>query len=156
MPERRIDSMSADAKIVFPTDFSELSLSSLPWVRRMAAVLEAEVHCIYAVEEPHVYATLDMGPVAMPSIEDLTQSAQARVNDFVHQHLAESGLSIVTQVLIGRPAEEIITYAAAIDADMIIMATHGYSGLKHALLGSTTEAVLRRSQCPVLSIPARH
>jgi nucleotide-binding universal stress UspA family protein len=57
-------------------------------------------------------------------------------------------------VLVGRPAEEIANYARDHDAAMIIMTTHGYSGVKHLLLGSTTEGVLRHANCPVLSIRA--
>ncbi len=147
--------MSDSAKIVFPTDFSDLSLIALPWVRRMAAILEAEVHCIYAVEEPNVYATLDMGPAQMPSLEDFSESARMRMTAFIDEHLKSFDRETVGEILIGRAADEIIRYAGKIDAEMIIMTTHGYSGLKHALLGSTTEVVLRRADCPVLSIPAR-
>jgi nucleotide-binding universal stress UspA family protein len=55
-------------------------------------------------------------------------------------------------VLVGRPADEIVGYARDKSAQLIIMATHGYSGVKHVLLGSTTESVLRHASCPVLSI----
>jgi nucleotide-binding universal stress UspA family protein len=55
-------------------------------------------------------------------------------------------------VLVGRPAEEIVAYATDNKAALIVMATHGYSGVKHLLLGSTTEGVLRHAACPVLSI----
>jgi len=147
--------MSDRKKIVFPTDFSELSAAALPWVRRLAAILDAEVHCIYVVEEPHVYATLDMGPVSMPSLEEISEGARQRMDAFVAEHFAELAYPVVSEILIGRPAAEIVVYAAGIEAEMIIMSTHGYSGLKHALLGSTTEIVLRRSDCPVLSIPSR-
>ena len=61
----------ANNVIVFPTDFSALSLKALPIAQRMASVMDAELHCVYAVEEPHIYATLDMGPVAIPTAEEL-------------------------------------------------------------------------------------
>ena len=54
--------------------------------------------------------------------------------------------------MVGRPADEILAYASEVDAEMIVMATHGYSGVKHLALGRTTEAVVRQATCPVLSI----
>ena len=58
----------------------------------------------------------------------------------------------VAKVLVGRPAEEIVQYATDVGAEMIVMTTHGYAGVKHVILGSTTEAVLRHAECPVLSV----
>jgi nucleotide-binding universal stress UspA family protein len=137
--------------IVFPTDFSELSLAALPWARRMAEQMQADIHVIYVVEEPHIYATLDMGPVPIPSVDELTRSADKRMAAFSAAHLKAIG-NVVTKVLVGRPADGVVSYAKAKNASLIIMTTHGYSGVKHVLLGSTTEAVLRHASCPVLSI----
>jgi nucleotide-binding universal stress UspA family protein len=137
--------------IVFPTDFSELSLGAIPWARRMADQLQADIHCVYVVEEPHIYATLDMGPVPIPSVDELTRSADKRMANFTQANLKALG-NVTTKVIIGRPAEEIVDYAKKHNAALIIMTTHGYSGVKHVLLGSTTEAVLRHATCPVLSI----
>lgn len=144
MPEKSI--------IVFPTDFSEMSLAALPWARRMGGLASAEVHCVYVVEEPHIYATLDMGPVPIPSAEELASTAQARLDGFVREHLKGFEAKPVAKVLVGRSADEIVRYAKQHNAALIIMTTHGYSGVKHMLLGSTTEAVLRHATCPVLSI----
>ena len=138
--------------VVFPTDFSELSLKALPLARRMAAVLDAELHCVYSVEEPHIYATLDMGPVTIPTAEELASSAETRLQGFVKDHVSDQ--SVKTAVLTGSPAEQIASYASSVDADMIVMTTHGHSGVRHVILGSTTEAVLRHASCPVLSVRA--
>ena len=143
--------MAGKNVIVFPTDYSEASLAALPWARRMADQLQAEVHCVYVVEEPHIYATLDMGPVPIPSVDELSKSAEKRMGAFATSHLKALG-NVVTKVLVGRPAEEVVSYAKERGASLIIMTTHGYSGVKHVLLGSTTEAVLRHASCPVLSI----
>lgn len=138
--------------IVFPTDFSPRSKSAISWVHQMADQLNAEVHCLYVVEEPQIYATLDMGPVPIPSIEELTTSARTRLDAFVRTSITSLGMTAKSAVLVGRPSDEIISYAGSHDAKMVIMTTHGYSGVKHLLLGSTTEAVLRHAACPVLSI----
>jgi universal stress protein A len=138
--------------IVFPTDFSPRSKSAISWVQQMAEQLKAEVHCVYVVEEPQIYATLDMGPVPIPSIEELTNSARTRLDAYLRDNISALGMSATGKVLVGRPADEIVSYAGSQNAKMVIMTTHGYSGVKHLLLGSTTEAVLRHAACPVLSI----
>lgn len=144
--------MAANNVLVFPTDFSERSLAALPWVRKMAEAMQADVRCIYVVEEPQIYSTLDMGPVAVPSVTELVKTAEGHLDSFIKTNLKAFGSAPKASVLVGRPAEEIVSYARDNGAAMIIMTTHGYSGVKHLLLGSTTEGVLRHASCPVLSI----
>ena len=81
--------MAAGNTIVVPTDFSESSLAALPWARRMAEQLQAEIHVVYVVEEPHIYATLDMGPVPIPSMDELARSADKRMAQFSAAHLKD-------------------------------------------------------------------
>jgi len=144
--------MADKSLLIFPTDFSEQSLKALPWVKKMADMLQADTRCIYVVEEPHIYTTLDMGPVAVPSITELVRSAETQLDTFIKTNLKAFGSAPKASVLVGRPAEEIVAYASENKAALIVMATHGYSGVKHLLLGSTTEGVLRHASCPVLSI----
>ena len=144
--------MADKSLLIFPTDFSEQSLKALPWVKKMADMLQSDTRCIYVVEEPHIYTTLDMGPVAVPSITELVRSAETQLDTFIKTNLKAFGSAPKASVLVGRPAEEIVAYANDNKAALIVMATHGYSGVKHLLLGSTTEGVLRHASCPVLSI----
>lgn len=145
MPEHKI--------IVLPIDFSELSQAALPWARRMAAVTDGVIHCIYTVEPPHIYTALDMAPaIPVPTTEELADNAKTQLDQFVASHLTGLDPAPETRVLTGNPAEQIVAYAGDVNAEMIIMTTHGYSGLEHVVLGSTTESVLRHAQCPVLSI----
>jgi len=137
--------------IVFPTDFSQISASALPWVNDMAKGLGATVHCVYVVEEPQIYSTLDLGPVALPTTGELVESAEAQLREFVSSNL---DASTTGKVLVGRPSGQIVKYAEDCGAEMIVMTTHGHSGVKHMLLGSTTEDVLRHAPCPVLSVRA--
>jgi len=141
--------------IIFPTDFSDLSEASWPWVQRLAAVLDAEVHCIYVVEPPVIYGTLGMEATVLPTAEELSESARQRLDDFTKEHASQVAGGIIGKILVGRPSESIVEYSDSVDSALIVMSTHGYSGLKHVVLGSTTEAVLRHAQCPVLSVP-RH
>ena len=145
--------MSVKSVIVLPIDFSELSQAALPWARRLAAVMDAEIHCVYIVEPPHIYSALDMVPaIPLPTTEELGENAATQLKDFVGKHLAGLKPAAKTNVLTGNPADQIVAYAKETGAEMIIMTTHGYSGLEHVVLGSTTESVLRHSQCPVLSV----
>jgi nucleotide-binding universal stress UspA family protein len=142
----------ADIKtVVYPTDFSDVSLRSLPWAKRLAAVLDAELHCVHTVEEPVAYSSLELGAIPLPTVEELKEGAQKRLSRFMQEHLADSNAS--SDVLVGRPANQIVDYANEKGAAMIVMSTHGYSGIKHVVMGSTTEAVLRQAECPVLAVP---
>ena len=143
--------MSDSNSIVLPIDFSELSMAAVPWAKRMAAVTNGAVHCVYTVEPPQVYSALDMAPaIPLPTTDELTDNARKQLETFAAEHLA--GIDTVSEVLIGKPSGQIIEYAKKVNAALIVMTTHGYSGLEHVVLGSTTEAVLRKASCPVLSI----
>jgi universal stress protein A len=145
--------MASAKTIVLPIDFSALSAAALPWARRMAAVFDAEIHCIYVVEHPAFYGSLDMTtPIAIPTAEEIAEHVKGQLRTFVDEHLDGLQPPAVDKVLIGRPADTIVDYARECDAAMIVMTTHGYGGVKHVVLGSTTEAVLRHAECPVLSI----
>ena len=143
------------AAIIFPTDFSEVSVSALPWAMKMADTLNATIHCLYIVEEPQIYSTLDMGAVAIPTTGELVSGAETRMQAFVSEQLANSPHGSEAKVAVGHAATEIVNYANDIKADLVVMTTHGYSGMKHVLLGSTTEDVLRHASCPVLSVRAQ-
>ena len=137
------------ASIVFPTDFSELSVAALPWVMDMADKYGAEVHCIYVVEELQIYSSLELGSVAIPTSGELLESARTRMEKFSAEHLSGKA---TTKTVVGHAATEIVNYANEINAGLIAMCTHGYSGVKHVMLGSTTEEVVRKASCPVLSV----
>jgi nucleotide-binding universal stress UspA family protein len=76
------------------------------------------------------------------------------LEEFLKEHLADSspGAKIRHEVEIGIPHKRIVEKAAEEGADLIVMSTHGRSGLFHMLIGSVTEKVVRRASCPVLSI----
>ena len=142
----------ASNTIVFPTDFSDVSLAALPWAMDMAEQKNASIVCLYVVEEPHIYSSLDMGAVAVPTTGELVESAKIRLDSFVQEHMAKAPHGVEGKVVVGHAASEIVNSANELDAGLIIMTTHGYGGVKHVLLGSTTEDVIRRASCPVLSV----
>jgi nucleotide-binding universal stress UspA family protein len=144
----------AIGKILCPTDFSEVGLHALGYARRFAKTNNATLHCLHVVDEAYQYL-VGMGPDAVPigpPTEDLLDAAEKQMDAFVAEHLGDAKFPIKTAVTSGRPFMEIIRYAREHAIDMIVIATHGRTGLKHVLLGSVAEKVVRKAPCPVLSI----
>ena len=141
--------------IIYPTDFSAISQESIPWVKLLAVDLGAVIHCVYVVQEPNLYYPAETGVATWPDMAELEQASTQQLKTFVAEQFADTNVAVTDKVLRGRAADEIITYAEDQHATMIVMSTHGYSGLKHIVMGSTTEAVLRQADCPVLAVPAQ-
>jgi nucleotide-binding universal stress UspA family protein len=144
--------MMANNNIIFTTDFSDTSIAALPWALDMAKMLDADISCVYVVETPQIYSSLDMGAVAIPTTADLVESANARMKNFIAEHLGDTSVTAEGKIVVGHAATEIVKCAKESDAKLIVITTHGYSGVKHVLLGSTTEDVVRHATCPVLSV----
>lgn len=143
--------MASKTPVVFPTDFSETSVTALHWARKMTEQLGGELHCITVVEPPIVYTSMEV-PTAVPTVEDLIAQAQAQMDEFVRDKLTGFTNPPVAKVLEGRPVDEITGYAKETGAAMVVMSTHGRSGLRHLLIGSTAEGVVRHAECPVLTV----
>lgn len=142
------------ANILFPTDFSELSVRAVPHLRELADTFDAQAHCIYVLDEAYQYWS-GMGPESIPvgpPPEELLELARTRMDDFQRQFLADLKRPVTTHILVGRPFAEIIAFARDHQIDLIVMATHGRGPFAHALLGSTTEKVIRKANCPVLTV----
>lgn len=142
------------AKILYPTDFSELSLHALKYAREFAVVFDAQIHCVHVVDEAYQYWAA-MGPESAPigpAFEDLKSYAEQHLQQFSDEHLVGLKYAPVTKVIAGRPYVEIVQYAKEANISVIVLATHGRGGLAHALLGSTAEKVVRKAHCPVLTV----
>ena len=141
-------------RILFPSDFSDLSLQGLRYARSFAEAYESELHVLHVVDEASLY-WMAMGPNSLPvgpSTEELVEISRKEMGKFVEEHLGGAKFTVVTEVAMGRPFMEIIRYAREQEIDLIVIGTHGRSGLQHALLGSVAEKVVRKAPCPVLTI----
>jgi len=141
-------------RILYPTDFSDLGLHALKYARDFAASHHATLHCLHVVDEAYQYL-VSVGPDSVPigpPTEDLVNAAEKHMDAFVAEHLADTPFPVTSKVIAGRPFMAIIQYARDHAIDMIVIATHGRTGLKHVLLGSVAEKVVRKAPCPVLSI----
>ena len=121
-------------QIVFPTDYSDISANAGRTAAQLARHFGARLHVVHVVP-----------PVTDPGPQEALPTAVAKLG---------AGIDTVTAIMTGRPAPAIVEYAMRHDTDMIVMGTHGRTGVSRALLGSVAEAVVRRAPCLVLTVPA--
>ncbi|MBI3835001.1 MAG: universal stress protein [Planctomycetes bacterium] len=141
-------------KILYPTDFSKMGIVGLIYARELAELMNAQLHCLHVVDDAYQYWT-SLGPESLPlgpPPDELLQMARDRIARFASEHFSNLKKSAITAVAYGRPFAEIIAYANENKIDLIVMGTHGRGAIAHVLLGSTTEKVLRKACCPVLTV----
>ena len=139
-------------KILVPIDFSDYSKSSLKYATNFANKFNAGITLIYVVE-PVIYPPdFSMGQIAIPSVNaEWDLKAKEELEKLGKQEIPES-IKVSILIKTGKPFLEIIDTAADENIDLIIIATHGHSGVEHILFGSTAEKVVRKAPCPVLTL----
>jgi nucleotide-binding universal stress UspA family protein len=139
-------------RILFPTDFSEPADYAWPYALTFAQEFGAEVHLLHVVTPPprltEAYA-INFDPEQ--TVKTLTAEANASMDRQVEAAKSRA-LVFRREVRVGVDYREILDYATKHDIDLIVMATHGRTGLAHVLLGSVAEKVVRKAPCPVLTI----
>jgi nucleotide-binding universal stress UspA family protein len=135
-------------KILAPTDLSELSRVGLEYSLELARGWGAEV-TVY-----HVANAAELASYKAGSLEDLLAKRQQNLSQFLNENFAEllPLVEVHEKVEIGSPATNIIDEAEKQGSDLIVMSTHGRTGLAHVLMGSVTEQVVRNAACPVFSV----
>ena len=140
--------------MLVPIDFSAPSRKALAYAVAFARQFDAKITLLNVVEP---VATPDFAksfPLAMENDRVMANCRQELKNLIEHSGIAPK-LVGKTLVRCGRSFNEITDAARTLKTDLIIISTHGYTGLKHALLGSTTERVVRHAPCPVLVVRER-
>jgi nucleotide-binding universal stress UspA family protein len=139
-------------RILFPTDFSEHAEHAWLFALQFAQVFAAEVHVLHVVAPPprltEAYS-MNFDPEKFAAV--LTAEAQTSLDRLVEGAKVRN-LTFHQEVRIGVDFREIIDYARKHQIDLIVMATHGRTGLAHALVGSVAEKVVRKAPCPVLTV----
>ncbi|PKL81576.1 MAG: universal stress protein [Ignavibacteriae bacterium HGW-Ignavibacteriae-3] len=137
--------------ILAPIDFSDYSKNALKYAVQFARDFKAKLFLVYVVE-PMIYpADFSMGQIAIPSTDiDLHTRAEEELKNLAKS--INSDLIVETMIRTGKPFVEIIEAAKEKDIDLIILATHGHTGVEHLLFGSTAEKVVRKAPCPVLTL----
>jgi nucleotide-binding universal stress UspA family protein len=139
-------------RVLVPTDGSDAAVSAFPYAFDLAERFDATVDGLYVIDERTKSGYYDVATV----LEDVAGGLEAtaeRATDRLRDAAADRGLEVTTDVVEGLPSEAICERAADTDADAIVMATHGRTGLERVLLGSVAERVVRNSTVPVLTTP---
>ncbi len=153
-PKRRAAKAAAFGirSILVPIDFSIHSKNALKYAVPMARRFGATIHLIYVVE-PTVYpADLGFGQVVLPGVEDeLRDKGGEELQSLIRKEIGRTVKSSWA-VRTGNPHQEILREAEERGVDLIVVATHGHSGVEHMLFGSTADRVVRHAKCPVLTV----
>jgi len=139
-------------KILVPIDFSEHSRKALQYAIPFAQQFGASIDLVYVVE-PTVYpADFSFGQVGFPAIEDeLRKRGAEELDDLIRKDIGKR-VPAKRAIRTGKAFYEILLYAKEEKIDFIVIATHGHTGIEHALFGSTAEKVVRKAPCPVLIV----
>jgi nucleotide-binding universal stress UspA family protein len=138
-------------KILVPIDFSECSKKALQYAVPFARQFGASITVLY-VAEPIPFAGSEYYDVNVGQVEkQMREGGEKMLAELVKTEL---GSAVQTEIVVrlGRAWAEIVAAAESRDIDLIILSTHGHTGLKHVFLGSTAEQVVRRAPCPVLTV----
>ncbi len=137
-------------RILVPIDFSDCSKKALQYAIPFARQFGAELILLHVVQVN--YYAGDFGTVDVALLEGEMRKNGQRQLDSLATEMASRDLSFKTEVRTGRTTSEIVNLANETNTDLIILATHGHTGLKHVLLGSVAENVVRHAPCPVLIV----
>jgi universal stress protein A len=140
--------------ILVPLDFSPPSKKALDYAVTFARQFKAKLTLLHVVEPVAMRDFAASFPLAIEN-DKLMAAAKSELEGAVKVARVPRGIVEKTLVRFGRSFHEIADAARTLKMDLIIISTHGYTGLKHALLGSTTERVVRHAPCPVLVVRQR-
>lgn len=142
------------SRILVPTDFSPPSDAALEYARILAAKFGSSLQILHVIDDPT--ASSDFVPDGFaPSTEDIRTGLLEHAMDRLEHLLTlvdRSRYHAYADAVIGLPAQTIVDYAGATGTGLIVMGTHGRTGLAHLLMGSVAEQVVRSAPCPVLTV----
>ncbi len=137
--------------ILVPVDFSPYAEEALRYTNAFAKLLGARVTLVHAIEEAVIPTVYGIEPMSFPSLEPLIDKSNAALMEMAAKFLDPS-IDVSTETLIGPPAPVIADFANNKKTDMIILASHGLTGIKRFLLGSVAESLNRLASCAILTV----
>ena len=139
-------------KILVPTDFSDSARKALLYAVEFAKTYGSQVLLCHVIEPPAYPMAMVAGTLqAAPEERELRGQIQKELDAAVSR-VAGNDVAIEPRLLEGTPYVEITTMAEDEEVDLIVLPTHGRTGLAHMFLGSTAERVVRKAPCPVLVV----
>lgn len=136
-------------RIVVATDFSRASDLAVQYARTLALRFGASLHLVHVVEEPFPISP-ELYIHEIPDFRERLVSEARRQLDLAVADVPD--VTATSEVLVGTVSRRIVEAAAAADADLIVVGTHGRGALGHLLVGSVAERVVRTAGCPVLTV----
>ena len=135
--------------ILVPVDFSDSSDFSMAFAVKLAQEYDAELHLVHVYDE--VFTPTDGGfsSAPIPDIPPIDMEEERARLDMV---IPPKAVRFRRQFLVGDPADMLVRYADENEADLVVMGTHGRTGLRRLVMGSVAEAVVRRAHCPVITV----
>jgi nucleotide-binding universal stress UspA family protein len=147
--------MNSIRKILVPVDFSEPSRAALSYAAELARSFDATIDVLHVWEVPTFFPARGfvLEGVADQSLIDLAKSSSERaLKEFVAEASKQGARIRDARSEVGTPSRTIVEFANAGGYDLIVIGTHGRTGLSHAVIGSVAERVVRHARCPVLSV----
>ena len=138
--------------ILFPTDFSNGARAAMDSALSLANQYNAKLILLYVIQDVNIAEWYIPSSVsAMDLVEDMQKGADAEMGKWAAE-ASKQAKDVERMVVRGVPFVEIIRAAREKDADLIVIGTHGRTGIDHMLFGSTAEKVVRKAPCPVLTV----
>lgn len=145
-------------KILFATDFSDCARVAQDYAVALAEQFQSELHVVHVLADVMMMMPEPGSALSLPQnyLVDLKQEAERALNKVFTPEQAKDRRA-VRALRMGNPFIEIVKYAEEANIDLIVVGTHGRSGLGHLFLGSVAEKIVRKAKCPVLTVrPAGH
>jgi nucleotide-binding universal stress UspA family protein len=146
--------MKTIKKILYATDFSDSSAPACEYALTLANLAKAQVHVLHVIGEFADRRKSMIQPEAMALLEREVEVQAIKDMEGFCKERFDGGISFTTEVIMGIPFQEIIKKAGELSVDLIVVGTHGRTGLEHVIVGSTAERLVRRSPIPVLTVRA--
>jgi universal stress protein A len=141
-------------KILFCADFSDNSLPARQYAVEFAKAFGAEITIIHVINSNQLgYSSLAEGvPLDIRAALEAIQEASEKALGLLVEEFRRDVGQVTTYSRMGNPAYEIVSYAKENGIGLIVMGTHGWTGFRHLIMGSTAENVVRLAACPVLTV----
>ena len=139
-------------RILLPTDFSDYSTAATKYACELALRFNSELHILHTLEH-YLSSTPTFGfGLDIPTFVNESKAAAEKKLAGLIDSSWLVGRTVIRSVTEGSPRVEIIRYAREANIDLIVLSTHGRTGLSHVMLGSVAESVVRTAPCPVLTV----
>jgi universal stress protein A len=137
-------------RILMATDFSDHSKDALEYAVHLAKAFKAELHLLHIFENPYLSAAYEVRSLVQEAWEEDLETLNKMVKP-----IRKKRIKVYARLMDGIRFDQIVRTARELPADLIVIGTHGRTGLAHVMIGSVAERVVQRAPCPVLTVRSR-